>query len=251
MPVARQAPHGEDDPNHRRSEPRQIRTSTGDPMRPTVPQIVRLLPVLLLVLAVALSAAAPASAQSANRVVNIVMEDQHRSRHETGAFRGDVVVLVYADRKGAEAALELGRRLHVLFHPTAEQAAATEWSKQPVRDLPGWPAGVRMPDVRVIPVACLQEVPKPLQPVVRSRMRTDSPHVPVWLDFDGEMTRLFGAAPDEPNVVVLDANGLPYSVQMGHLDELEFRELAATVDRLRLQARPAMRTAAAPAATLR
>ncbi len=58
-------------------------------MRPTVPQIVRLLPVLLLVLAVALSAAAPASAQSANRVVNIVMEDQHRSRHETGAFRGD------------------------------------------------------------------------------------------------------------------------------------------------------------------
>ena len=47
----------------------------------------------------------------------------------------------------------------------------------------------------------------------------------------------------------LDANGLPQSVQMGHLDELEYRELVAMIDRLRLQARPPMRTAAAPAPT--
>lgn len=218
-------------------------------MRPTIPHIVRFPLPLGGVLVAAVAFAMPAGAQSADRVVNIVMEDQYRSRHETGAFRGDVVVLVYADRKGAEAALELGRKLHVLFHPSAEQAAAAEWSKQPVRDLPGWPAGVRAPDVRVIPVACLQNVPKPLEPAVRARMRTDSPHVPVWLDFEGQMTRLFGAAPDEPNVVVLDANGLPQSVQMGHLDELEYRELVAMIDRLRLQARPPMRTAAAPAPT--
>jgi hypothetical protein len=217
-------------------------------MRPTAPTIRRR---CLLVLPLAVSTLAVAAAQGPGRVVNIVMEDQFRSRHETGAFRGDVVVLVYAERKGAEAALELGRRLHVLFHPTAEQASATEWSKQPVRGLPGWPAGVRVPDVHVIPVACMTEVPKPLEPVARSRMRTDSPHVPVWLDFAGEMSRVFGMAPGAPNVAVLDASGQTHSVQNGHLDELEFRELAAAIDRLRLQARPPMRTAAAPAASLR
>lgn len=215
-------------------------------MRPTALRVAA--PLALTLLA---AAAAVATGQSPGRMVNIVMEDQFRSRHETGAFRGDVVVLVYAERKGADAALELGRKLHVFFHPTAEQVQATEWSKQPVRGLPGWPAGVRMPDVRVIPVACMPEVPKPLQTVARSRMRTDSPHVSVWLDFDDEMNRVFGTAPGEPNVAVLDANGQTHSVQNGHLDELEFRELAATIDRLRLQARPAMRTAAAPAAALR
>ena len=205
----------------------------------------------LALLSLVVSAPSAAPAQGPGRVVNIVMEDQFRSRHETGAFRGDVVVLVYAERKGAEAALDLGRRLHVLFHPTAEQAPATEWSKQPVTGLAGWPAGVRMPDVRVIPVACMPEVPKPLQTVARSRMRTDSPHVSVWLDFDDEMHRVFGMVPGEPNVVVLDATGRTHSVQNGHLDELEFRELAATIDRLRMQARPPMRTAAAPAPTVR
>ena len=53
--------------------------------------------------AVAIPAAIPAAA--AERPVNIVMEDQFRNRCETGQMRGDVVVLVYAGRKGAEAAL--------------------------------------------------------------------------------------------------------------------------------------------------
>jgi hypothetical protein len=162
-------------------------------------------------------------------------------------FRGDVVVLVYAERKGAEAALELGRRLHVLFHPTAETAPASEWSRQPVTGLPGWPANVRVPDVHVIPVACMPEVPKPLETVARSRMRTDSPHVPVWLDFEGVMESTFGMVPGGPNVVVIDTNGRTHSVQSGHLDELEFKELATAVNRLRMQPPPDLRTASQPA----
>jgi hypothetical protein len=53
--------------------------------------------------------------------------------------------------------------------------------------------------------------------------------------------------PGEPNVVVLDNVGRTVSVQSGHLDELEFRELAAAVDRIRMQSRPDLRTAAVPA----
>jgi hypothetical protein len=187
-----------------------------------------------------------AQAETRERAVNIVMEDQFRNRHETGGFRGDVVVLVYAERKGAEAALELGRRLHVLFHPTAEQVSATEWSRQPVTGLPGWPAGVRVPDVHVIPVASMPEVPKPLQTVARSRMRTDSPHVPVWLDFEGTLENMFGLVPGGPNLVVLDTAGVLQGTQNGHLDELEFKELAAGIDRLRMQSRAVQRTAAVP-----
>jgi hypothetical protein len=200
----------------------------------------------LLLLVVLVTMTSVARAEPRDRVVNIAMEDQFRNRRETGVFRGDVVVLVYAERKGAEAALELGRRLHVLFHPTAETAPASEWSRQPVTGLPGWPAHVRVPDVHVVPVASMPEVPKPLETVARSRMRTDSPHVPVWLDFEGVMERLYGIVPGGPNVVVLDTAGRTSSVQSGHLDELEFKELAASIDQIRMQARPDLRTATAP-----
>jgi hypothetical protein len=204
---------------------------------------------LLALLAVVVPTATVALAQTRDRVVNIAMEDQFRNRRETGVFRGDVVVLVYSERKGAEAALELGRRLHVLLHPTAETAPASEWSRQPVIGLAGWPANVRVPDVHVIPVACLPEVPKPLETVARSRMRTDSPHVSVWLDFEGVMEQVFGMVPGGPNVVVLDTEGKTYSVESGHLDELEFKELTTSINQIRvqsLQLRPDIRTATAP-----
>jgi len=204
------------------------------------------LPLSLAMLALLLPTAIPALAQTRDRVVNIAMEDQFRNRRETGVFRGDVVVMVYSERKGAEAALELGRRLHVLFHPTAETAPASEWSRQPVIGLAGWPANVRVPDVHVIPVACMPEVPKPLETVARSRMRTDSPHVPVWLDFEGVMEQVFGMVPGGPNVVVLDTTGKTHSVQSGHLDELEFKELTAAIDQIRRQSLADIRTAAAP-----
>ena len=94
----------------------------------------------VLVAVFATISALPAGAADAERVVNIAMEDQFKNRHETLRYQGDVVVLVYAERKGAEAALELGRRLHVRFHPSAAQAPATEWSRQPVVSPAGWPA---------------------------------------------------------------------------------------------------------------
>ena len=187
------------------------------------------------------SLAVCAAAQAPQRVVNIAMEDQFKTRHETGMRRGDVVVLDYAERKGGEAALDLGRRLHVHFHPTALTAPASDWGRQPVTGLPGWPAGVRVPDV-----ASLPEIPKALQPVARAQFRKDSPVVPVWLDFDGRLEHAYGIVPGSPNIVLINPQGEVHAVLSGHVDELKMRELVATIDQLRLQARPDQRTAAVP-----
>lgn len=187
------------------------------------------------------------AAADTERMVNIALEDQFKNRHETLRYRGDVVVLVYAERKGAEAALELGRRLHVRFHPTAAQAPATEWSRQPVVGLAGWPAAVAAPDVHVIPVACLPEVPKALEPVARSRFRKESQFVSVWLDFEDTLRQRFGGVPDEPNVVLIDTRGCPQGVISGHLDEIRFGEVVAAIDQLRLRSLQD-RTAVMPAA---
>ena len=55
----------------------------------------------VLALLAALATFASVSAEPPQRVVNIAMEDQFKSRHETGTMRGDVVVLVYAERAGS------------------------------------------------------------------------------------------------------------------------------------------------------
>jgi len=191
------------------------------------------------------------ASQGPDRVVNVVLEDQFRNRRETAVLRGDVVVLVYADRHGAEAALEIGRRLHVRFHPTAADAPATEWSRQPVVGLPGRPAGGHVPDVHVIPVACIPEVPKAMRPVARARLRKESEFVSVWLDFDDSMRRQFGMAAETPNVAIVDTFGRTHATLSGHLDELTFEEVVNAIQRLRMQARPDARTAALPAAAPR
>ena len=120
----------------------------------------------LLVNAGVLSEPAPAAEQ----MMNIAMEDQFRTQHETAGHRGDVVVLVYAERHGAEAALTLGRRLHLQFHPTADSASADAWSKQPVVGLPGWPdywygfPPMHYATHAVSPLLCLAD--KPVESVV-------------------------------------------------------------------------------------
>ena len=207
----------------------------------------------LLVAAVGLASLCPpaGAAPGQERLVNIVMEDQFANRCETAQLRGDVVVLVYAGRHGAEAAMELGRKLHTRFHPTAEGAAATEWSTQPVVGLPGWPADVRVPDVRVIPIACVPEVPKALHPMVRRRLKKESPVVSVWLDFEDVMRPSFGMVADEPNVLLIDTRGTAQGVISGHLDELRFNEVVGLIDSLRREALPQIRTASFPAPVAR
>lgn len=205
--------------------------------------------VSLLLSTVALLAAAilPAVGRGQERPVNVAMGDQFSNRVETEQLRGDVVVLVYAGRHGAEAAMELGRTLHTRFHPTAEGAEPKAWSTQPVVGLPNWPAGLPVPDVKVIPVACVPEVPKALHGMVRRRLKQESPVVPVWLDFEDVMRPSFGMVPDEPNVLLIDTRGMAQGVVSGHLDQRKLDEVAALIDDLRKQALPDVRTASFPA----
>lgn len=185
-------------------------------------------------------------ADAADSVVAIAMEDQFRNRHDTATMRGDVVVLVYAERTGAEASRKLGRKLHVRFHPTAEKVPASESAKQPVIGLAGWPPGARVPDVRVMPVACLAEIPSPFHMVARSQFRSDSPHLPVWMDFGGVMKKSFGLAAGSPNVAVIDTEGRLYTVESGQFDDRRIDELAARIDGLRRQSLAGPRTTLLP-----
>jgi hypothetical protein len=80
--------------------------------------------------------------------------------------------------------------------------------------------------------------------VARTRLRQESPHVSVWLDFDDVMRQTFGMAAGVPNVAVVDTAGRPHRVVSGQLDQLAFEELVVTIDRIRLAARPTAQTAA-------
>ena len=204
--------------------------------------------VSLLLSTVTLLAAAilPSVGRGQERPVNVVMGDQFSNRVETAQLRGDVVVLVYAGRHGAEAAMELGRTLHTRFHPTAEGAEPKAWSTQPVVGLAGWPAGLPVPDVKVIPVACVPEVPKALHGMVRRRLKQESPVVPVWLDFEDVMRPSFGMVPDEPNVLLIDTRGMAQGVISGHLDQRKLDEVAALIDDLRKRAISDVRTVSFP-----
>ena len=182
----------------------------------------------------------------AEGVMNVVMEDQFQNPCETTKYLGDVVILVYAERHGAEDSLLLGRKLHLHFHPTADEVSSDAWSKQPVRRIANWPAGIALPDVRVIPVASLTEVPRALKPVARARMRKDSPVVPIWLDFDGTLKRMFGIIPGEPNVVVLNTAGQVHSVLSGNLDEQEFQQFVTRVDYIRSASRDDLQVVSQP-----
>jgi len=93
-----------------------------------------------------------------------------------------------------------------------------------------------VPDVHVVPIACVPEVPRPLHALARSRLRQESPHVSVWLDFDDVMRQRFGMVPDEPNVALLDTRGLVHGVRSGHVAPPVLEELVRVVDRLRLDA---------------
>ena len=188
--------------------------------------------------------AMPQAAAPAAPAVNLVMEAQNRQAHDPAALRGDVIVLLYADRNGAEAAHEIGQRLHVQFHPNAAKVEGPDWVRQPVTGIAGWPAGARVPNVHSVAVACLPEIPKAVYPVVRSQIRKESPHVPVWLDFKGTMPKTFGMAPDVPNILIIDTFGRPQGVISGELGETKYQQLVAAIDRLRQQAQP-VRTASA------
>jgi hypothetical protein len=169
-------------------------------------------------------------------VPDVVMEDQFESRQDVKQHRGDVVVLIYGDRKSADSNKALGEQVHVAFHPAAKGLPPKEARKAPVRPIPDAARGARSPDVLAIPVACVGKVPQLVRAVIRGQVKAGSPDVPVWLDFGDVMKAQFPFKPGVPNVVVLDAQGRYRYAAAGTPTPEGLAKLLATIEALRREA---------------
>jgi hypothetical protein len=137
-------------------------------------------------------------------VPDVAMEDQFEKAHDVKHHRGSVVVLIYGDRASANANRALGEQLHIAFHPTAKGQPLARARTAPVVPIAG---AATSPDVLAVPVACIGKVPLLVGRLIRGQMKSGSPEMPVWLDFEDTMKTQFGFKAGVPNVVVLDTQG--------------------------------------------
>lgn len=142
--------------------------------------------------------------------MELSLEDHFGVGRSPGEFAGQVVVLVYAGRRGAPAALRVGRFLHERFAGRGDD-----------------------PSVTVIPVACLAEVPRLFHGVARGLLRRESPEVVVWIDFRGTLERTLGLRQDQANVAILDPRGRLEGVHAGDFTTAFLETVAAEVERCR------------------
>ncbi|MCE9531154.1 MAG: hypothetical protein K8T89_08525 [Planctomycetes bacterium] len=166
----------------------------------------------------------------------LTLEDQFEKKQDISQFRGDVVVILYGDREGMPANRGLGEKLHVHYHPTAKGSPPAQANKAPVVALPGVREGVRSPDVRVLPIACIGKVPEVVKNLIRARVKKESPETLVLLDFEGKMQSQFGMKEGMSNLVVLDALGRVRLRSTGELDAAKFTKLTQAIDSLRQEA---------------
>ena len=190
----------------------------------------------LLALIALLAGPAWALCQEQPRQARVTLPDQFDKMQDSAQFQGDVAVLLYGDRTGMPANKELGTRLQVQFHPTAAGLAPGAASKQPAKPLAGLPMGKRSPDVRVVPVACIGDVPNLVKKVIRNQVKKEAPDVPVWLDFGETMSKTFGMVEGQPNLVVLDAWGRVRYRAAGKVDAKTYARLVEVIDYLRKEA---------------
>jgi hypothetical protein len=168
--------------------------------------------------------------------VTLNLDDQFETKHAVADHKGKVLILVYGDRKGLDASRDLGTKLHVLFHPTAEGKTLKEAKAAPVAPLDGLPKGTSSPDVEVVPVACCGSVPALVRAGIRTALKADAADVPVWLDFGTAMADAFGMREGEPNVAVIDAHGRLRLKVNGTPDRETLQKLLQTAQNLRAEA---------------
>jgi hypothetical protein len=174
--------------------------------------------------------------EPAGKPVDLTLEDQFGRPQPLASLRGDVVLLVYGDRRATDACRTLGESLHVAFHPAAAGQPGAKARSAPVLPLDGLPAGKRQPDVVVTPVASVGKVPGAVRELIRSQMRSAMPDVPVWLDFQGAMAEQFGLRAGEPNAALFDAQGRVRLKVNGTPDKAATDKLLQTAQNLRAEA---------------
>jgi len=185
-----------------------------------------------------------ARAQEQPLIPDLKMTDQFAKKYDLADYRGEVVVLVFADKAGAEASRELGKRLHVDFHPSARNQQPPASFAAPVAPLPGLPEGARSPDAKIVPIAVIGDVPAALHLMVRARFRQASPDAPIWIDMTDAMRTQFGVKKDVPNIAVIDAAGRARYATSGTFGEPDYTKLTTIIQTLRYEAARAELSAA-------
>ena len=109
----------------------------------------------------------PAPVQADPPAVNLVLEDQFDQKADLAPLRGQVVVLVYGDKKATDTCRQLGESLHVCWHPDAKGQPPAKAQAAPVVPLENLQPGQASTNVVVVPVACCGKVPGPVHNVIR------------------------------------------------------------------------------------
>lgn len=170
------------------------------------------------------------------KAVELVLEDQFERKTDLADLRGNVVLLVFGDRKGTDACRELGERLHVCWHPGAKGQPPEKARAAAVVPLEGLKPGRASPNVLVVPVACCGKVPAAIRPAIGKQIAKASPDVVVWLDYADAMKAQFGLTAGETNVAVIDATGRLRAKYNGTIDQSNMDALVKTVQGLRYEA---------------
>jgi hypothetical protein len=167
---------------------------------------------------------------------DLVLEDQFDRKADLADLRGQVVILVYGDRKANELCKTVGESLHVCWHPEAKGQPAAKAQAAPVVPLEGLKPGQVSPNVVVVPVACCGKVPGAIRKPIRSQIAKAVPDSVVWLDFGDTLKGKYGQTPGEPNLVVYDTEGRMRLKHNGTPDQAAMDKLTKAVQDLRYEA---------------
>jgi hypothetical protein len=159
------------------------------------------------VLVALVAASAFAQPPAMPKPAELVLEDQFDRKADLADLRGQVVILVYGDRKANELCKTVGESLHVCWHPDAKGQPAAKAQAAPVVPLDNLKPGQASPNVVVVPVACCGKVPGAVRGPIRSQIAKAVPDSVVWLDFGDTLKGMYGQTAGEPNLVVFDAAG--------------------------------------------
>jgi hypothetical protein len=166
----------------------------------------------------------------------LVLADQFDRKADLADLRGQVVIMVYGDRKATDACRSLGESLHVCWHPAAKGQAPREAQAAPVVPLANLKPGQASPNVAVVPVACCGKVPGPIRGAIRNQIAKASPDAVVWLDFTETLKTAFGQTAGQPNVLVFDTAGRLRMKFSGVPDQTGMESLVKAVQGLRVEA---------------
>jgi hypothetical protein len=161
--------------------------------------------------ALAMAAALQGAGKIGSPAPDLVLKDQFDKEFRVSASRGQVLVLVCGDREGSN------------YTGAWTEAVTKKFERS--GSLP----------LRIVPIANLSGVPSFLQSFVKKRFvgpdPATQPRLPILLDWEGDLERLYGFAEGLANVYLIDRAGTLQFSGSGKGTEPETRALVDAVSR--------------------